>query len=351
MKNIFFLFLFFVFNLQAQDIHLSQVMYSTQLLNPASYGNHEGWERFGVIQRNQSLSTGKYSTSLCYFDSPLMKPQSRGVKSHFGIGLQLFNDQSASLAVTNRSARLGFSSIVPISENAVISAGLEGGFSQISTDYSRLTFGSQFQGYDFNSKLANNEVTTGGINRIVPELGAGILFRHKNYKKAFLARRDTWYQFGVSAYHLLTNRNSNQVAEIWQPMKIVALVDFERVLKNDLVLNLRFNQYIQAKQNQTICSVILLKQMNAHSKNSNVIKPFRIGGGINYRLMDAVIPSFVMEWNEFIFMTSIDIKTNNMIQNKLGGIEFSIRYVRGNHSLLSKSLFSGGAKMSRSRAN
>ncbi len=338
-KVILFLGLVISSSITAQDIHLSQIAFSTQLINPAAYGNHDGWERFGVHQKNQYLSSGKYSTSLAYFDGPLFKShKSPTTKAHFGFGIQLYNDMSGNGTVANRGAKMGLSSIIPVSKSSVISFGVEGGMAQQSVDFSRLNFGNQFQGNDFNRSIASNEGLVFQSNKVSPELAGGFMYRYKNYSRVLNAKSNFWFQTGVSAYHLLNSSSSMKQYDLMMPKKYVFHAEMETMISKGLLLNVKLNQYVQQKQYQTILSAILSVQMNNHSLVTTNNKPMRIGGGLTYRLMDAIIPTFMLEWNEFVFLASTDLRTSKLANSRMGGFEFSIKYARGNHSISSKSI-------------
>ncbi|MBI1837369.1 MAG: PorP/SprF family type IX secretion system membrane protein [Flavobacteriia bacterium] len=338
MKKLFIIGLFASFISNAQDIHLSQIAFSTQLINPAAYGNHDGWERFGIHQKNQNLSTGKYSTSLFYFDGPLFKSHTAIAKSHFGFGLQVYNDMSGNGTVANRGAKIGFSSILPVSKTSIVSFGVEGGIAQQTVDFSRLNFGNQFQGVDFNSNLSSHEGTLMNFNKVSPELAAGFMYRFKNYPRVLNSKSNFWFQTGISAYHLLNSGAKLQQYDLMLPRKFVFHAEMENMIGDRLLLNVKFNQYVQQKQYQSILSAIISTQVNNHSLVTTHNKPFRIGGGVTYRLMDAIIPTFMLEWNEFVFLASTDLRTSKLANSRMGGFEFSIKYARGNHSISSKSI-------------
>lgn len=338
MKKIIFLGLVISNSIFAQDIHLTQVAFSTQVINPAAYGNHDGWERFGVHQKNQYLSTGKYSTSLAYFDGPMMKSHTGNPKAHLGFGIQLYNDVSGNGAVYNRAAKMGLSSIVPLGKSSVISVGVEGGLAQQTVDYSRFNFGNQFQGTDFNAAIPSNEGKLIQLNKVNPELGAGIMYRFKNYSRVLSSKSNFWFQTGFSAYHLLNSKSTINQYDMAVPMKFVYHAEMEHMVAKQLLLNVKFNQYVQQKQYQSIVSGMLSFQLNNHSLVTTSNKPTRIGGGLSYRLMDAIAPTFLFEWNEFIFLASTDIRTSKLANSRMGGFEFSIKYARGNHSISSKSI-------------
>lgn len=334
--------IFSAFSLKAQDVHLSQIIFSSQTINPAAYGNHDGWERFGVHQKNQNLSTGKYSTSLFYFDAPMIKSNLQMAKAHVGLGLQAYNDVSGNGSVVNRAVKMGISTILPVTRTSIISFGAEGGIMQQSVNTSKLTFGNQFDGNDFNPTYLNYEGLRFPTNVVNPEVAAGLMYRFKNYDRVLMKQRDFWFQTGVSAYHLLTTKKAISQYDLMMPRKYVFHAEMENMITNGLMLNVKFNQYLQQKQYQSIITAIVTTQLNDHSQRLTSNKPMRFGGGISYRYKDAVIPVVVFEWNEFILMGSSDIRTNKKLNTLFGGFEFSIKFSRGNHALNSKSIFGGG---------
>ena len=75
MKKLIYLLLFSIsFNFQAQDVHFAQSTFVPQLINPASIGVFNGWERVTISNRKQWLGIDKsYMTSQFSFDMNLLK--------------------------------------------------------------------------------------------------------------------------------------------------------------------------------------------------------------------------------------------------------------------------------------
>ena len=90
MKNSFFIvFVLQVIFINAQDLHFSQTAQTPLLINPASAGVFEGWQRVIINQRTQWLgATTSFMTTSFAGDVTLFKKE-RGNKSYLGFLIQM----------------------------------------------------------------------------------------------------------------------------------------------------------------------------------------------------------------------------------------------------------------------
>ena len=73
------------FTIFSQDAMFSQINQAPILMNPASTGLMDGWERVGLQHRNQWVgSNGKYNNTIASFDFNLMKSESND-ESYIGL--------------------------------------------------------------------------------------------------------------------------------------------------------------------------------------------------------------------------------------------------------------------------
>ncbi|HAE13453.1 MAG: PorP/SprF family type IX secretion system membrane protein [Chitinophagales bacterium] len=196
MKGIWYMILisFTGLTLQAQDVHFSQFYAAPLLVNPAQTGNFSGTARVGANYRDQWGSiTVPYRTFDLYSDAGIQPGKS---VNRFGIGLCVLSDQAGDGVLRSNRAQLSAAYHAMLNDDKTVrlSAGLSGGVVQRSLDFSKLTFDSQWNGYNFDSDLANQE--TGFREQFIyPDFGTGILLTMTPLPYAR-------YYVGASALHL-----------------------------------------------------------------------------------------------------------------------------------------------------
>ncbi|MBL4625560.1 MAG: PorP/SprF family type IX secretion system membrane protein, partial [Flavobacteriales bacterium] len=139
-----------------QDIHFSQFHQTPQLLNPGATGNYEGKGRLIINYKNQwGIIGSSYRTYAASFDVPLMKGKTNG--GYIGIGGNFYKDAAGSSKFGNTIGSLSLAGVLEIHDRGFLSVGIQAGVGQYSADLSKATWGSQFDGYGFNSSYSTNE--------------------------------------------------------------------------------------------------------------------------------------------------------------------------------------------------
>ncbi|MBE7171367.1 MAG: type IX secretion system membrane protein PorP/SprF [Williamsia sp.] len=191
-----FLSLFSVCSLCAQqEPHYTQYILNQYILNPALTGI-ENYTDVKISHRHQwvGLQDAPVTTYLTIhtplgkkddritatsYDMPGENPRGRNywqdyeaAKPHHGIGLKIINDRTGPL---NRfGGYLSYAYHLGISAKTSLAAGFEAGMRNISLDRSKLDFGSA-------NPLDPAVYNSGEINRIKPDLGAGLYLYSADY--------------------------------------------------------------------------------------------------------------------------------------------------------------------------
>ena len=173
-KVLFLLVFFIPISISAQDVHFSQFGQTPQLINPGATGVLFGSVRGIVNYRTQWGSFGNaYNTYAASFDAPISKGNGKG--AYFGIGANFYKDVAGASNFGNLQVGLSFSGIVPITSNHTISLGIQGAFGQYSANLSSLTWGSQFNGEEFDVTANSNESIALKSSKYF-DLGSGIFY-------------------------------------------------------------------------------------------------------------------------------------------------------------------------------
>ena len=156
--NYFFslLILAFTGNLLAQDIHFSQVNETPLFLSPANTGFFNGYVRVSANYRNQwAAMNNAFQTYALSVDGGLFKSRRR--KAFMGMGFTLFTDEAGAAKIRKTTAMFNLSGLVKLSRHSAMSVGLSGGAAATNANYSNLTYGSQFDGNNYDPTVSTGE--------------------------------------------------------------------------------------------------------------------------------------------------------------------------------------------------
>jgi type IX secretion system PorP/SprF family membrane protein len=180
--------------LSAQDIHFSQFYAAPILTNPANTGNFTGALRLGLNYRDQWGSvTVPYRTFSVYADGGI---QPKKAVNRFGLGVSAFTDQAGDGVLSTDKVYLSGAYHIGYTENSTVrfAMGLTGGLVQKSVDITKLSFNSQWNDFEFDETLSNNETPTVQTIDYV-DLGAGALLTIMPYE-------GERYTLGLSLMHI-----------------------------------------------------------------------------------------------------------------------------------------------------
>lgn len=84
----------------------------------------------------------------------------------------------------------------------------------------------------------------------------------------------------------------------------------------------------QGSAKEIVGSALLKFIINQQSVHTDKEKPFAVSGGLQYRFKDALIPTFLLEYDKYAFGLCYDINLSNLTtaSKAKGGFEFSLRY-------------------------
>lgn len=327
-KIILFFVLILSLQVNGQDIHFSQTGQTPLWVNPAITGLFDGWERVTINHRNQWLnSQTQFMTTGISADLNFFKTQ-RNDNAYIGVGMFLWNDVGGDSRLGTRQGHISLSGILPIGGGHTLSAGLMGGIGNRSGDMSELVFEDQWDGEAFDPTLASNE---GNIlkSNIYGDFALGVNYLYDGSKNNFSGNDAFKFQIGASMYHV-NKPNIKYFGVETEPlfMKFVAHTSiFKEFESSDFAIEASALQFIQGPHYQTMLGTTFLISMKEASKITSFNKKSYIGFGLYTRMMDAIIPTFRIDFFGFTFGISYDITISQLRQSHGGGsLEFSLTY-------------------------
>ena len=313
----------------AQDVHFSQFGQTPQLINPGASGVISGNVRANINYRTQWGAFGKaYNTYAASFDAPISK--GNGKKAYFGLGVNFYKDVAGNSDFGNFQAGLSFSAILPIADNHTFSLGIQPAFGQYSASLAQLTWGSQFNGTEFDTKTSSNETFSLKASRYF-DLGSGLYYEFKNSRAEFLGSDMSSFNIGIAGYHLNKPKQTFLTdTEDEIPMKFIAQFSgtFDmRSSKLSLVPSMFYA--IQGPYKEITPGLLFKVRIGNSTKYSGLFKQGAIYFGSHYRLKDAIIPQVYLEFTDYMIGVSYDYNNSALssVTGGSGGFEISIRYI------------------------
>lgn len=330
---LFFTAVFFIKAVSfGQDIHLSQYNLTPFLINPSQAGAYRNFEAIANYKSQwTSVSPQAFKTMMFTCDGQLL--QKKWKTKWFAAGLNFYNDKAGDgdMSTTQVSASIGYH--ILLSSRSTLGAGLLGGVSQRSINYTGFTWDEQYQNGTYNGNNATGEASpqnNQGNNRItVPDLGAGVLYQYTK-KESYAARNDMMVvHAGLAIFHL--NRPAYSFYSFPEKLyeKTVCHADVLFGLKHT---NLAFVPGIiymkQGPSSEIFSGCFFRYKLQEESKFTGFVRGTSLIMGTHIRTGDAFIPSVQLEIAEYTIGISYDVNISKLKTETSGkgGFEIALRY-------------------------
>ncbi|MVT10794.1 type IX secretion system membrane protein PorP/SprF [Chitinophaga sp. ysch24] len=305
------------FNLNAQDIHLSQFYETPILRNPALIGIFNGDYRVQAVYRNQWNSvTIPYQTGTV--SAELKFPVGRS-EDFVTTGIQFTYDRAgtAKLQSVQVLPAINYHKSLSQDKNMFLSVGFMGGLVQRQFDPSKLTFNNQYTGGRFDPTTASGEegkLALRGYTYL--DAGAGLSFNST-------IGEDVNYFIGAALYHFTRPRISfyNDKTITMDP-KLTFNAGITIPMDDRVRIIGQYNQLHMGAYSEYIGGALIGYSLYKDGLESS--RAFY--GGLFMRYKDAIIPSFRldMETYEVGFTYDANISKLRTASQTFGGFEVSL---------------------------
>ncbi|MCH8331203.1 MAG: PorP/SprF family type IX secretion system membrane protein, partial [Bacteroidetes bacterium] len=216
------------------------------------------------------------------------------------------------------------------------SAGIQVGVGQRSADISKLQWGNQYNGDNYDPNIQSQEVNN--LNSFIyPDVSAGFYYQFINYANMNSGRDISMFEAGLAVYH--ANRPT---------MKYIT--SGSESLARRYVLYSSLRKDIAGSEWSLVPSFILLKQgslteynvgsmfryrLRAPSRYTGFYTESALSFGLHYRIGDAIIPQLYYEKADFSIGFAYDVTVSKLSEATAyqGGFEVSIKYANLNKGL------------------
>ena len=318
--NIIFFFCTLTYcDLQSQDIHFSQFNSSPLNLNPALTGDFDGEYRFAGNHRRQWASVSvPYQT----FGVSAEAKQPLSTLPNLAAGLAVYTDKAGDSHFTTTQINISGAYKFQISRDSTqfLILGVQSGITERKLDYTKLSFDNQYNGYQYDSKLSNNESFVNN-KRTYPNFNIGLNYHRKLSDKNRLSIGLSWFNISKPKQ---TFQNDNSA-------KLDRRVDLNTNVSINLKENLDLIPSALIKMQGTYREFIIGSNLKytLHPENYNY-QAIYVGGWL--RSADAAFVSIGMDYKPWHFGVSYDINLSNLrpASNGRGGFEFAVIYILKN---------------------
>ena len=292
-----------------QDIHFSQVTASPLLLNPALTGFFSEQLRVGLNYRNQGATISvPYKTYAASVDGVL---QPTFIHDDFiGVGCVAFNDNAGDGSLQQSSVMLSGAYHKGLSRfgNLNGAVGVALGLVNRSVDYSKLVFGNQWNGVQFDPNAASNEnYSTSSF--LYLDLNVGVLLSYKVQRTAIISA-------GLSLNHINKPRDSFYKGADQVGWKWIAHGSGDVKLDDHWFLESGITWYLMNKISE------LTLGGNLHYTKGEI----GIAPGLWYRVGSDIIVMAGLDYHRYSLLFSYDVNVSSLrkASKSVGGFEVSV---------------------------
>ncbi|HEU4718231.1 MAG TPA: PorP/SprF family type IX secretion system membrane protein [Bacteroidia bacterium] len=334
MKKFFpFAVLLLAISAKAQDIHFSQFYMSPLTLNPALTGaQHDMQVNLNYKDQWQSV-TNPFRTSAVSFD--MRTGKNKKSKGFLAFGANIFNDNAGDGKIATTQGNLSLAYHARIDDNNTFGGGLQAGFAQRSMNGGSLQWGTQFNGFNYDSSLPAQEPSGASSSFSYADFGAGLDWNHDNISGArnVTNNHDEKFNFGVSVFHL--NRPAYSFYGTGEKlyMRFVAHGSAILSLPNSNVAFVPGFMYARQGPQQEIYAGTLIRYvLGMDSKYTGFKQGAALSIGGFLRARDAIAVVTMLEFSHYSVGFSYDVNVSPLrtASSSRGGFEIALRFVSPN---------------------
>jgi type IX secretion system PorP/SprF family membrane protein len=289
----------------------------SSIINPAQAGLQEDI-RAGLHYRKQWATSGSgYGTQAFAAEKRINRKEAD--KGWSG-SLSMLNDQAGKAQIRTLSILLGSAYRMPLSSNGVFSAGIQAGYRQRSLDLAGLAWDAQYNGYEYDPSLSNQENYAEEPVERNMDAAIGLCWHQ--------VLPGLEYNIGYSVRHFGQNQSlSGYYRDVLSPLNILAASAIHRDKALGWKGDIQINR--QGKANQLILGLSGIYQIGSDSRYTDFQRASSLQAGLFYRLGESVIPMIIFDWKRQVSAAiSYDLPLSgvNRITGIRGGPEISVVY-------------------------
>jgi len=306
-------------NINAQDIHFSQMFETPLLRNPALAGIFAGDIRVQTVYRSQYNSVANaYQTGSANIE---YKMPVGNTDDFLTIGGQILYDRAGTVALTSTHIlpTINYHKSLSDERNMYLSLGTMGGWVQRRVDRSKMTTNNQFDGNSYDGTANNGETfPNSSYSYFDGSVGA-------SFNSQIGPTGDNNMYMGVAYHHFNKAKNLNfyTASNIEMTPKWVASVGIRMNTSDYQYFTIEADYTTQGAYREILGGVLFSAKLDYPDEPKYIVH-----GGAYLRLNDAIIPVVKMEVRPLAIALSYDINISGLkdVSYGRGGFELSLTY-------------------------
>ncbi|WP_212002405.1 PorP/SprF family type IX secretion system membrane protein [Chitinophaga sp. HK235] len=300
-------------SVSAQDLHFSQYFNSPLTTNPANTGFiPDGNFRVGINYRDQWSSVPvPYKTMSAYGDVQLLREKL--IYGWVGVGGVILRDVAGS---GNLTSTKGYASVAYhqlLGESSLLSLGFQAGSAGKRVDITKLTFGDQWNGKFFDSRMPTAEpFTQSAVNYFDMNVGM-------NY--AYFPTENLYINTGLAVQHINTPRETFYDGDNKVSRRYTGFLNASIKTSDVLIINPSAYYSRQANTHEFVIGLNAAYNLSGDGDK-------QVSGGIYYRAKDAAVFLVGYQLSNIKLQFSYDVTTSNLAtsNSRRGAYEIGLVY-------------------------
>ena len=313
-------------NIFCQDVHLTQYFIAPQSINPAAFGVINSFEA-GFQYKSQWNAFNKGFTTYSAFVNKQIPNRRADSKGFFSVGMNFAYDKSGDSKLTNTSGAIPINYSLRINNHQFLTSGVYVGFMQKTLSGTNQTWGSQYDGFNYNPGLLGENATRQTIAKV--DVGAGIALINKRNGKRFAANTDPSNTFGFSVAHVnKPNYSLNKSSNERMLMRFDLYESFNYCFNGTpYSISPSLMLQYQGGATEAILGAMFQYKSGNDSYLTGIKKTSALGFGMYYRYRDALAINAFAEVKRVLFGLSYDINTSTLqkTSKSRGGLEIFVK--------------------------
>jgi len=326
MRQVILLFIgfLFVFNsfVGQQDRHYSMFNESPMALNAGATGLFPGNVQAFTSYRNQwsSISPNLFQTISAAIDAKVYQKD----RFYIAAGLNFYDDKGGDSNLKTSIYNLSLGAGIEIDRDQFLAIGFQPSYYQRSADLSRLTWGNQWSGENFNVLQPSGEASF-AENLIKFDLNSGVYYYGQ-------VKDNLMVTLGGSVSHILRPRVGfvNPDEKLYRKYLINGSMEYG-ISGSKIYIDPSAYVFFQGPNRSVALGADLKYMFQESSKFTGYFDEKSILIGLYYRSVDSFYAKLGLNWAGISFGAAYDINISSLsiATNGLGGMEFFLRYRLG----------------------
>lgn len=311
--------------LWSQDVHFSQAEFSPMTLNPGLTGSDARMQANVNYKTQWSSVAIPYNTIAASVEGRFNENK-RNKKGIIAGGLNFYNDKVGNLPLSTNKFNINIAYHLIADKNNTVGLGIYSGFGQRTLEPNDGQWGNQYDGMQYNSSLASNEVFNSNQFSFF-DAGAGLVYSYRSGNGRSNVRDQKSANAGIAFYHVnqpnysFINNEDEKLPVRWSLFAngVLTLNNSNGALMPGF--------YLQSQKSNMEIMYGTYYRFNVGSSN----KPNFFGLGAFHRWGDAFILKSFIEIAEFTggFAYDFNLSSLSGASRGRGGLEVFLRYKMG----------------------